>query len=154
MSMHVIHANQRTIPGESQGFGGRHANQKAPHQAGTMSHTDCINLFRFYLSLPKCKVDDVIEPFDMRAGGNFRNNTSIFQMQRNLRTHNIGKYEGAVTNDCRTGFVAGGFNSNDNRHIKLNRIYLNAAAGLVVDETAVVVGCDAAVCFASSSSAR
>ncbi len=95
--------------GKSAGCEG--ANQKGTKEAWSMSDSDGVYIIPGAGCIFQSFINNREDRFEMGAGGNFRDDTSIFGKNINLGNDDVAQNFSAIFYDRGGGFVAAGFNA-------------------------------------------
>ena len=94
---------------------GRHdANDDAADQAGAAGCGDAVKFAEAEAGIGHCLRDDAVEVVEMRAGGDFRHDAAIGTVLVELRQHDVRQNRAIVAYDRGGGFVAAGFDAENN----------------------------------------
>lgn len=115
---------ERLVPEDGEHASGEGADEEGAEEAGGIGNGDVINIILSEAGVAKGFVNDGQDSLEVRAGSDFRNNTTICGENVNLRNDDIADDAGVVADDGGGGFVAGTFDG-ENFHI----IYIIACFG-------------------------
>ena len=113
MRFDMIHGNKRLTSGEGDPFGRIQANQQRRSQTGTERSRDGIDFVNGRMALGQRLLDHGIDQVEMVARRKLRDNATVWTMQGNLRTDDVGKNLRAVGDDRGGGLVTGGLDAED-----------------------------------------
>ena len=115
MAFQMVDRHQRQSVDEGDGFCRHHADQHAADQPRPARRGDSVEIRKPDPGLFHRPLDDSVHVIEVAARGNFRHDAAIGAMFVDLREHDVGQ-DAAVFPDHRgCGFVAGGFNA-ENDH--------------------------------------
>lgn len=112
MARQVMHTVQRHAQGPGNGFGGGEAYVNRGGEAGTGGGGHMGNIARLQARLVESDLQGGDDGIKMSSRGNFRNHTPEFRMLSGGGRESLAE-QLAVADDSESGFVAGGFDAED-----------------------------------------
>lgn len=102
MAFGVVNADERNVLRVSKGFGSLNANEKRPNEPWPFGDGHAINLVAIdarFLKRPLKHFNDID---DMRTAREFRHDTAVFGVKRNLARNHVGQNLTILNDGCRT----------------------------------------------------
>jgi hypothetical protein len=113
MGMDMIYPNKWYAQRPRQGLGGGDADQQAADKSWAVGDGDGVDLGKGDPRLGERFGDNRQNIFNVSAAGDFRDHATITRVDFHLACDNIAANGDAVLDDGSAGFIAGGFNSED-----------------------------------------
>ena len=107
MPFDMVHADQRQFPGKGDRLRLRHPHQKRPHKSGAVGYRHRVQVIQRRIRLREGSRDDLIDPFHMFSGGNFRHDASIERVEGNLCGNDVASHIPSVAHYRRRRLIAG-----------------------------------------------
>ena len=133
MAFEMIDGDEGKVVGEGESLGVGDADEKRAGEAGTGGDGDGVEIGEGEVGFSERGADDGNDGAEMLAAGQLRNDAAVARVGGDLRGDDGGKSARAALDDGRGGFVAGGFDAEDEagagHDSQFSRLGLRAAVG-------------------------